>query len=175
MQHDHAPVTTPKHPSATIVSAIGIDPGPTTGICLMEFVGPYPYPLPECNITLIQANAANALRVLEAYLSHFYQDERIVRRVAGVEAFVTGQSAGTRGKNADLTRQYVMKFAELLQLFGYPVKIRKAGDVKPWASDKRLLRAGVPKLPDSMRHSGDGARHCLFAAVKDAHMKDPLA
>jgi hypothetical protein len=168
-------VTTPKHPSANIVSAIGIDPGPTTGICLMEFVGDSPYPLPECNVTLIQANAGTALRVLEAYLSHFYKDERIVQRVAGVEAFVTGSSAGTRGKNADLTRQYVMKFAEMLSLFGYHPSIRKAGDVKPWASDKRLLRAGVPKLPDSMRHSADGARHCLFAAVKDAHMKDPLA
>jgi hypothetical protein len=169
-------VTTPKHPDSNgIVSAIGIDPGPTTGICLMEFIEPVSYPLPECNVTLIQANAGTALRVLEAYLSHFYKSDRITCRVAGVEAFVTGSSAGTRGKNADLTRQYVMKFAEMLELFGYHPSIRKAGDVKPWASDKRLLRAGVPKLPDSMRHSADGARHCLFAAVKDAHMKDPLA
>lgn len=169
-------MTTPKHPNAVqIISAVGIDPGPTTGICLMEFVEGQSYPIPECNITLIQANAGTALRVLEAYLTHFYQDDRIIKRVAGVEAFVTGQSAGTRGKNADLTRQYVMKFAEMLELFGYYPKIRKAGDVKPWASDKRLLRAGVPKQPDSMRHSLDGARHCLFAAVKDAHVKDPLA
>jgi hypothetical protein len=168
-------VNTPKHPAVSIVSAIGIDPGPTTGICLMEFINEGVYPLPEHNVTLIQANSGTALRVLEAYLAHFYGDERIVKRIAGIEAFVTGSSAGTRGKNADLTRQYVMKFTELLELFGYYPKIRKAGDVKPWASDKRLLRAGVPKLPDSMRHSGDAARHCLFAAVKDAHMKDPLA
>jgi hypothetical protein len=169
-------VTTPRHPRALqVVSAIGIDPGPTTGICFMEFIEGGKYPLPEHNITLIQANAGTALRVTEAYLAQFYGDERIIKRVAGVEAFVTGQSAGTRGRNADLTRQYVMKFAEMLELFGYYVKIRKAGDVKPWATDKRLLRAGVPKLPDSMRHSGDGARHCLFAAVKDAGMRDPLA
>ena len=169
-------MTTPKHPNAvSLVSAIGIDPGPTTGICLMEFINGGAYPIPEHNITLIQASSGTALRVLEAYLAHFYGDERITGRVAGVEAFVTGQSAGTRGKNADLTRQYVMKFTELLELFGYYPKVRKAADVKPWATDKRLLRAGIPKQPDSMRHSLDAARHCLYAAVKDAHQKDPLA
>jgi hypothetical protein len=158
-----------------ITSVVGIDPGPTTGICLIEFVAGYGYPLPECNITLIQANSGTALRVLEAYLSHFYADERITKRYAQVEKFVTGSSAGTRGAKADLTRQYVMKFAELLQLFGYGVKIRPAADMKSWATGRRLTAAGVPKQPDTMRHAADSAGHCLFAAVKDAQMKDPLA
>lgn len=161
-----------------ITSVIGIDPGPTTGLCLMEFVDGGGYPLPEHNITMIQANSGTALRVLEAYLSHYYRDERITRRFAGVEAFETGSSAGTRGKNADLTRQYVMKFAELLELCNYYPKIRKAGDVKPWASNHRLIRAGVPgppKYDGKMSHAADAARHCLFAAVRDAHIKDPLA
>jgi hypothetical protein len=158
-----------------ITSVVGVDPGPTTGLCLMEFVDGGDYPLPECNITLIQANSGTALRVLEAYLSHFYNDERITKRYAQVEKFVTGRSAGTRGASADLTRQYVMKFAELLQLFGYYSQIRPAADMKPWATPRRLLAAGVPKLPDTMRHAGDAAGHCLFTAVKDAHIKDPMA
>lgn len=144
----------------------------------MEFIDPISYPLPECNITLIQANSGTALRVLEAYLAHFYKDERITRRFAGVEAFETGSSAGTRGPNADLTRQYVMKFAEMLELHGYYPQIRKAGDVKPWASNHRLVRAGVPgppKYDGKMSHAADAARHCLFAAVRDAHIRDPLA
>lgn len=158
-----------------IVSVVGIDPGKTTGICLMEYVDGQPYPIPECNITLFQVYHSNALRVLEAYLAHFYADERIVKRFAGVEKFETGASAGTRGKSADLTRQFEIKFVEMLQLFGYYTKIRKAGDVKPWATDKRLERAGLPKPTTDTRHQSDGGRHCLFAAVNDAHMKDPLA
>lgn len=170
-----------------ITSVIGIDPGPTTGICLMEFIGP-DYPLPEHNITLFQASSGNALRLLEAYLRVYYQDARVTRRFAQVEKFITGNSAGTRSGDADLTRQYVMKFAELLGACGYSVKIRPAADMKPWATPRRLQAAGVmaalgvkpkagllPKVPDSMRHAGDGAGHCLFAACRDAQIKDPLA
>lgn len=158
-----------------ITSVIGVDPGPTTGVCLMEFIDGGDYPLPECNITLFQAGSGNALRLLEAYLAHYYQDERITRRYAQVEKFVTGNSAGTRGGKADLTRQYVMKFAEVLQLFGYYTQIRPAADMKPWATARRLTAAGVPKQPDTMRHAVDAAGHCLFAACRDAHIKDPLA
>lgn len=141
----------------------------------MEFIDGGGYPLPEHNITLIQANSGTALRVVEAYLSHYYRDERITRRFAQIEAFVTGNSAGSRGPKSELTRQYVMKFAELLELNGYYVKIRPAADMKPWANSRRLTAAGVPRQPDTMRHANDSAGHCLFAAVKDAHIRDPLA
>lgn len=167
--------STPKHPEAvTITSVIGIDPGPTTGICLLDYVSGCAYPLPECNVTLIQTPAANAARVLEAYLVHYYQDSRVTKRYGAVEAFRTGNAAGTKMKTGDLTRQYVMTLTETLQLFGYYTQIRPAADIKPWATDKRLVRAGII-VNTSLKHAGDAGRHALYAAVKDANMKDPLA
>ena len=106
-------------------------------------------------------------------LATYYAGENIVQRWAQVEAFVTGQSAGTKGNPAEVTRQLAFQLAEVLQLRGYHTEMRKAADVKLWASDKRLKAAGLLRPPEN-RHANDASRHALFCAVHDAFRPDPL-
>lgn len=163
-----------------IDSTIGIDPGPTTGMCFLDYEAGQ-----LVGKTLLQCDAASAAVVLKGLLYAYYDSRRrmyrdadIGRRVGSVEKFVTGASAGTRGKAADVTRELVMELTEVLQLFGYAVKIRAAADVKPKWTDKRLVAAGVaPRMLDlkhEFRHAHDAARHCLCGAREAGVIADPL-
>jgi hypothetical protein len=161
-----------------IDSCIGCDPGPATGLAFLDFEGGR-----LVGRTLLQSEGATAVYVLKGLLLAYYGNDTaalpIGRRVASVEKFVTGQSAGSRGKNADVTRQLVMELAEVLELFGYVVRIRPAADVKPWATGKRLVAAGVysseKAMHSDMGHAADAARHCLYGARESGVVSDPLA
>jgi hypothetical protein len=155
-----------------ITSVIGIDPGPTTGVSFIDYLDTAPQPI---QIEIFQMPAAAVEHFLEAYIGWWYKGDKITAKFAQIEKFVTGQSAGTKGKAAELTRQCVMRQAEMLQLFGYAVKIRSAAEVKPWASDKRLEKLGCTASKSSLVHGRDGARHGMYTAVKDAGKADPLA
>lgn len=164
-----------------ILSVVAVDSGAIVGMCFLDYrvSDGVPSPVPV-TVTLLQADGRSADAVLEAMLARWYgmTNDTVVGRYGAVEKFVTGRGAGTKGTNADITRQLVMELTERLQLHGYPVKIRAATEIKPWATDKRLERAGIPgdsTLHGKARDAYDAARHCLYAAVKDAHMKDPLA
>jgi len=161
-----------------IDSAVGADPGPATGLCFLEYSGGR-----LVGRTLVQATGDTAAHVLHAVLAYHHEVMRaggssFGRKAGSVEKFVTGRSAGSRGKPADVTRQLEMELAEVLQMFGYPVEIRPAADVKPWASDKRLVAAGiVPSLKGmhgDMNHAYDGARHALYGARDAGIVQDPL-
>lgn len=164
-----------------MISVIGVDPGPTTGFCFLDYVK---LPLsdvyrPQPQSMLFQADGNSARTLLEDVLRgrESYGVE-ITKKFAGVEKFVTGRSAGTKGSNADVTRQLVMELTETLQLFGYKVKIRPAADVKPWATDKRLIAAGIKGasgIHGKGRDSYDGSRQALHVARWDAFLPDPLA
>jgi hypothetical protein len=164
-----------------ILSVVAADPGATTGICFLDYrVQSGVIALVPCTVTLLQADGTSADAVLEAMLARWYSsaNETIVGRYGAVEKFVAGRGAGSKGPDAEVTRQLVMELTERLQLHGYPVKIRSAADIKPWATDKRLERAGIvgsSAIHGKARDAYDAARHCLFAAVKDAKVKDPLA
>lgn len=159
-----------------IDSCIGIDPGPATGMCFLDFENGR-----LVGRTLLQAVGADAPLVLKGMLHAYYtetslQEPRISRRVGSVEKFVTGASAGSRGTAADVTRQLVMELAEVLQMFGYRVNIRPAADVKPWATDKRLTAAAVVtgKMHGDMNHAYDAARHALYGGHGAGVVTDPL-
>jgi hypothetical protein len=125
---------------------------------------------------MFQADADYVKDVLEAMLRD-RTDPRVAKKFAGVEAFRSGRSAGSTGKNADVTRQGVMELTELLQLYGYSVKIRAAGDVKPWSTDKRLIAAGLKGsagIHGKSRDAYDGGRQALYVARWDAFLRDPL-
>lgn len=157
-----------------IDSCIGLDPGPATGMCLLDYnegklVGR----------TLLTTDGGSAPIVLQGLLNTYYSGQLypMGRKVGSLEKFVTGQSAGSRGKAADVTRQLVMQLAETLQLFGYRVTIRSAGEVKPWATDKLLLAAEIPEQVvkrEEFRHVADAARHCLFGAKENGIIRNPL-
>jgi hypothetical protein len=157
----------------TIVSVIGADPGPTTGLSFLDYEDGK-----LTGWTVLQVDGDSAQAVLAAILAkmHAYyaeNDAGVVKRYAQVEPFVTGQSAGTRGPKADYTRQEVFTLVEQLQLWGYAVKLRKAADIKTWASDKRLKAAGILRPPEN-RHGNDASRHALYTSVHDAYLPDPL-
>jgi len=158
-------------PATVIDSCIGIDPGPATGICFLDYRSGV-----LAGRTLLQSEGATAMYVIQGLLDAYYPAEAARRRIASVERFVTGAGAGSRGKNADVTRQLVMELAEVLQGWGYTVKLRNAGEVKPWATDKRLQAAGIVTGPvhGDMNHAYDAARHALFGAVETGVTPDPL-
>jgi hypothetical protein len=158
-----------------VESVIGIDPGEVTGISFLDYIGDR-----IAGTMQVQVDASSAVALLESLLLRFYNNpEVIIRRWGQVEEFVTGQSAGTKGKPAEVTRQLVFALGETLQLYGYHVKIRKKADIykkdgSGWASDKRLEKAGVIRQLDGMRHANDASRHALYCAVHDAYKPDPL-
>lgn len=151
-----------------ITSVVGIDPGPSTGISLLDY-----YEDRLTGSTHIQVDSKSAAGVLTAILDSYYGESHKGKRFAQVEAFITGQSAGTKGNPAEVTRQLAFQLAEVLQLRGYHTEMRKAADVKLWASDKRLKAAGLLRPPEN-RHANDASRHALFCAVHDAFRPDPL-
>lgn len=159
-----------------IDSCIGLDPGPATGMCLLDYENGR-----LVGRTLLTTDGASAVVALKGLLMAFYGDRSgtsiVGKRIGSLEKFVTGQSAGSRGKAADVTRQLVMELAEVLQMFGYRTAIRSAGDVKPWATDKLLLAAQIPEQVvkrEEFRHAADAARHCLFGAKEAGVIRNPL-
>lgn len=163
--------------SVHIDSAIGVDPGPATGICLLDY-----HAGRLIGRTLLQAEGSTAVYVLKALIQAYHGGGlgavpvTMGKRAGSVEKFVTGAGAGSRGGAAEVTRQLVMELAETLELFGYKTVIRPAANVKPWASDKRLTAAGVVagKLHGDMNHAGDAARHALYGAHEAGIITDPL-
>lgn len=154
----------------SLTSVIGIDPGPTSGISVLD------YAYDTLSVwTVIQVDGDSAPGLLDAIMMKRIHTlgSAVVKRYAQVEPFVTGQGAGTRGPKADYTRQQAFKLVEQLQAWGYAVQLRKAADVKTWASNKRLKAAGILRPPEN-RHGNDASRHALFTAVHDAYLPDPL-
>lgn len=151
-------------------SCIGGDPGPATGLCLLDYENGR-----LIGRMLLQAVAADAPLVLRELLIA-RQHMPPGKRVASLEKFVDGRSAGSTGKPAAVTRQLVMELAEVCQMFGYRTEIRPAADVKPWASDRRLKAAGVVTgaMHGDMNHAYDAARHCLYGARAAGVITDPM-
>jgi hypothetical protein len=95
---------------------------------------------------------------------------------AQVEEFRAGTGAGARGLEADVTRTLVDDLAAVLKQAGVIYKVRSASEVKPWAGDKRLERAGLLAVTSKMTRDGrDAQRHLLFCAVHDYGVPDPLS
>jgi hypothetical protein len=159
-----------------ISSCVGADPGPATGLCFLDYDRGH-----LVGRTLLQSEGATAAYVLQSLIEgrcRTLDPAETGKRIASVEKFVTGAGAGSRGKNADVTRQLVMELTEVLQMSGYTVTIRPAADVKPWASNKRLVAAGIysseKAMHSDMGHAADAARHCLYGAHEAGITADPL-
>lgn len=154
----------------TRLSIVGVDPGKACGICFLDYQD-----TKLIASARLQVNSGSVLYVMETLLLRAYNDpDAVPKRFAGIEPFITGNSAGTKGDPAEETRQLAFAFGELLQVYGYYVQRRKAADVKPWASDERLKAAGIYDEHTGMRHANDASRQALYAAVHDAYRPDPL-
>jgi hypothetical protein len=148
--------------------ALGIDPGMTTGMALLRYregllirAGVY-----QCN----NEAAPGLLRYLLGTAGEYVvcQTERYARGPRSVR--VTGPGGG-------ITARLMAELDTIARQSGpeTEARIRSAGEVKPWATDDRLERAGllvlVPKQPDGK----DACRHALYTACHDAGLPDPLS
>lgn len=136
---------------------IGIDPGPTPGIVVLE--------VHDGKLTdrqAVQCTAGALYDVLNGLDAH-------LARVIAVERFVV---RGRANAAQTLTRDQV---ANLSAHHEGRAVLRSASEVKPWATDVRLAHAGLLEATKGMRHARDAARHALFAAVKHGGLPDPLS
>lgn len=140
---------------------IGVDPGLTTGICVLD--------LGDMSAELVQCTPTAVLPILRGIT------EGDVVAVLAVERFVVGPRAARSStpRAGQITRELI----EELRAWGHPDRcvLRSASQVKPWATDERLAAAGLLAPGKGMPHARDGARHALFSAVADCGAPDPLS
>lgn len=144
-------------------TVIGVDPGPTPGVVLLSLTGAAAG-VRIIGREVVQCSAGALSAVLEALGA--------ADALVAVERYVVGARSGrsaTAGAG-ETTRDQVGAL-----IGAYPVVLRNAGQVKPWATDARLEAAGLLDLCKGMRHTRDAARHALFTACKDAGLPDPLS
>ncbi len=147
----------------------GIDPGPSTGIAILNFND-----LEPSGWSVFQVDGDSAPWLIERIL----QDYCPV--IVAVEKFIVSNRPGTKGADAELTRSIANNVtptvARVNTIIAGPrivVRERRAIDVKPWATDKRLAKTDFP-WGAKFKDARDAGRHALFAAVHDGRERDPL-
>lgn len=151
------------------VCALGIDPGPHTGMCLAGWhVGealPFLAYAFECDAT----SAAQLLAMILRSWGH-------VTRAIQIEEFRQGRkSVQLRGVRAAPVQDEIRLLEGYAFNYDIPVIRRPAAMVKPWADDLRLGKAGMAEPTARYGHARDAARHALYCAVRDLGMPDPLS
>jgi len=148
------------------VTTIGIDPGPTPGICVLGVGTPI----------LLQCDAVS-LGPLVGEFVDFYRDADDPLHLA-IEGWAVGPINRAAVKHANLIRDQIGE----IRAFATPdpdgrviVHVRTAAAVKPWASEKRLAAAGLLKRTVGMPHARSAAMHALFSHVRDSEAPDPLS
>jgi hypothetical protein len=147
---------------------IGIDPGPMVGIVGInaDWVRLFDHePL------VIQCSAHVFDDVLSAIATGHGDTVLAVERfvTASISARVNAPAA-SRVARAAVQRCEDYAAEHQLQCF-----VRSAAEVKPWATNERLTRAGLIAATKGMHHARDAARHALFTAVHDCGLRDPLS
>lgn len=144
----------------------GIDAGPSTGIAILNIDDL------EYGWEVFQVYGGTAMWLIDK----IYQD--YCPRAVAVEEFVVSNRAGSKGKDAQLTRSiadYAVSRAAVIRRNPRAfVVARRAVDVKLWASDKRLAKSGFP-WGAKFKDARDAGRHALYTAVRDGKERDPLA
>jgi hypothetical protein len=144
---------------------IGFDPGPVTGVTLLK--------LDDYQLVGEPGTAQVNSEMLARFLHGL---DGLPTLAVAVEQFVVGVRAGKSSQpQAGAAARYalvqIMEWAKA----AYPTYLRAAAEVKPWATDERLIKAGLMRPTDGMRHARDAARHALFCAVHDFKQPDPLS
>jgi len=140
---------------------LGADPGPTTGLALLETAGA------GLRVMTFQCNGTSAYSLASWLIE---ASEGPADMLLAGERFLIGRGPGARGAAGRETREII---ADLDQLGRW--HWRSAAEVKPWATDKRLAAAGLLAQCHGMPHAADACRHALFAAVRDGGYPDPLS
>lgn len=142
---------------------IGVDPGPTPGICVLGAGTP----------SVLQCDSASLLPIVGLLLEAL-QDE-IVH--LAVEQWAVGPISRTAGKAGRITREQIGELAAFESNRSPArtiVHLRTAAEVFPWASDKRLAEACLYERSAGLPHARSAARHALYSHVRDSGAPDPL-
>jgi len=145
---------------------MGVDAGPSTGIALL-----FIYDDGHREWRVFQCNADTAYWLIQELYTQF------LPRVVGIEKF--GKTSKRNSASDEIVTRRVAEHAYLLvpsikRVPAAVARYRLPGEVKPWATDKRLEEAGFPLGP-KFKDARDAGRHALFAAVRDGKERDPLA
>lgn len=148
---------------------IGIDPGPVIGIVRLR-LEPRPDPMNGTRlggVEALQVTPGLLVDVLDAIAAEY--------TAVAVERFVVGPRAARSRMPAAgaAARDVIARIENWAERHYIDVHARSAADVKPWASDLQLRRAGLWTV--GMPHARDAARHALFCAVKDFGLPNPLS
>lgn len=145
---------------------LGIDPGETTGLCALRFADGQML----TNYFIAQCNLESATTIALAYAF----DELPYSTLWATEKFVVGNRAGrsSSSKAGANTRDLVGRLQAQAEMRGETFIQRSASEVKLWSTNARIKAAGITTVGG---HSGDAARHSLFAAVKAGYCPDPLS
>lgn len=146
-------------------AVIGVDPGMTTGIALLELTGD----ARALSVELVQCTPDIVRNIVRSFSCG-----QVL--LLAVEKFVVGPRATRSSTPAAgrITRELIVELADLDRELDCRVVLRSAAEVKPWATDARLKATGL-SLPKGMPHALDALRHALFAAVADCGIPDPLS
>lgn len=153
------------------VAALGIDIGPTTGMCLGVWAGG------DCELLAclaFECTGEMSLDMLRVMAGGMYGWP--VPRAVQLEEFREGPRAQKlRGVSAPSMRAQAGRLCSWLTEHEIPVIQRPAAIVKPWATDKRLGTAELLAPTERFTDARDAARHMLFTSVQDCGVPDPLS
>lgn len=149
---------------------IAIDPGPIPGLVMLTPHGPH------LDVDIVQCSASIAPIVLYALLDQHRASLGTAPVIVQIEKFVVGRASQRSAGAGTITRDLVGKLQREAETHeGVSVVMRSASEVKPWATDVRLEKAGLLAATKGMPHARDAARHALFCAVKGGYLPDPLS
>jgi hypothetical protein len=151
------------------VRVVAVDPGPIPGVAVLTNDGG----VVRCSV--FQCSPDSLIWLVRQLI---VAGPVACRRLLAVERFVVGmRSARCADPAAGVhTRDQIGAVAELgRNLSRVSVVLRCAGEVMPWATDRRLKAVGLLEVTKAMPHARAAGRHCLYAAVKDCNLPDPLS
>jgi hypothetical protein len=154
----------------TRVNVVGIDPGPVPGVVVLQVNN-----RALIHVEVVQCSASLAPEILRTLLEGL--GAGVVPTWLQLERFVVGRrsSRSSTAAAGQTTRDLVGQLEQVAATEGAFSIQRSAAQVKPWATDQRLERAGLLDATKGMRHAKDAARHALYRAVHDGGLTDPLS
>lgn len=138
---------------------LGVDPGTTTGLCLVEFTRAGPH-----LIVADQKDWSAACAVVEAMLSRMGRETR--RVVAACEKFViTSQTAQRGQQGAEDALGMNGHIRRVCEITGVEyAKTASSSDAKSTVTNAALRTLGL--YPVGLKHAADAARHAVLFALK---------
>jgi hypothetical protein len=155
-----------------VITVLGIDPGDTAGFLL---AGWRPGERKAAFARAFQCDEASAAGLLTMIIGRAREAGAVIT-AAQAEAFDDRPRGGLRGTSPAAIRAQTGDLEQACRRHGIPARFRPAADVKRWATDERLRRAGLLEVTAGMpAHARDAGRHCLYRAVHDSGVPDPLS